>query len=235
MRRIILMGLVALWNMSCSKGGGSTPVPEPPAPVNPGKPELLLPTKDAVCVNGTAPASPTNDISFDWKDATNTGSYELSIKNLLTGITTKHKTTASDLKLSLEKEVPYSWSVTAVAGVSSTTTQSDSWKFYSAGAAKSHYAPFPATANYPAMDQQVTVAAGKITFRWEGSDADGDIDSYEILIGKTINVTQVGTTQAATTTFEAAVDGKSDYYWKVVTRDKAGNSSQSAMFRFKTN
>jgi hypothetical protein len=233
MRQAIIIMMIIVW-CSCSKGGGSdTPnPPDPPPNTDPVKAELLLPAKDAVCITGNVQSTTQSKVQFDWKDAANAQSYELSLKNLLTGATTKHTATKSEIELLLQRETPYSWSVTSLSSASSQKPQSDVWKFYNAGEAKQYYAPFPAEIIYPTINEVVTGA--KITLKWSGSDVDNDIKSYDLYFGKTNTPSLLGNTLAAKASYDVDVTAGSDYYWKVVTKDSVGNTSESALFRFKT-
>ena len=71
--------------------------------------------------------------------------------------------------------MPYSWNITSKSTASTTSTASDTWKFYLSGPGIVNYAPFPADLKTPASGSTVSRdGEGKVTFTWDGSDPDGD-------------------------------------------------------------
>ena len=81
--------------------------------------------------------------------------------------------------MTLDKGVPYSWNITSKNTKTTTTTTSDTWKFYLAGTGITNYAPFPADLKTPTSGSTVERTDGKVTFTWEGSDPDSG-DTLEL-------------------------------------------------------
>jgi hypothetical protein len=117
----------------------------------------------------------------------------------------------------------------------STTALSDTWKFYNAGEAVTSYAPFPADMVTPKMAQRITPVAGKISLDWTGSDVDSDIANYDIYLGTTATPTLLKANQVDSALPDVTVTAGTTYYWKVITRDSKGNTSDSGVFIFYTN
>jgi hypothetical protein len=113
-------------------------------------------------------------------------------------------------------------------------TGSATRKFYLAGAAASSYAPFPAELTTPASGAKIDAdgaASIQVSFAWQGSDVDNDIASYALYLDNENASTQVIASQTDTTATQTLTSGKT-YYWKVVTTDKVGNKSNSAISGF---
>ena len=236
---IILVFIVAVF-FACKKGGGGsvTPTPPPVQPVVPDPPAkavLSLPAQNEVCATGENQTATESTVLFDWNDAANADSYVLSLKNLLTSTVTDQASTISSLKMTIPRGTPFSWTVTSKSSKSTVTATSDSWKFYNSGVGQTSYAPFPATLTYPTNGQVITVAGSSITLTWTGSDADNDIASYDIYYGESSTSALLASIKADNPSLSVAVTANTIYYWKVVTKDSKGNTSDSGVYQFKIN
>lgn len=88
----------------------------------------------------------------------------------------------------------------------------------------------------PTNAQTLNAVAGKVVLDWSGSDVDNDIAGYDVYLGTTVaNMAIVKTNIAESITNDIAVANGTTYYWKVVTKDSKGNSSNSETFQFKIN
>lgn len=228
-KKYLLICLLGLAILSCKKSAKG-PVIDPPT-----KASLSLPNNNEACINGTIISPILSSIVFKWTASKNVESYDLTIKNLETNAIITQTTTALELPVSLSRNTPYSWFVTAKSSKTSTTAQSDIWKFYNAGEALSSYAPFPAEMVTPKMAQRVSPIAGKITLDWTGSDVDNDISNYDIYFGTTISPTLLKSNLMESILPDIVVNASSTYYWKVITRDNKGNTSDSGVYVFYTN
>lgn len=229
MKNHLLLCLLGLALLSCKKPTKETVI-DPPT-----KASLSLPNNNEACTNGTIISTTLSSIVFKWTASKNAESYDLTIKNLETNVTTTQTTSALELPVQLTKNTPYSWFVTAKSSKISTTAQSDVWKFYNAGEALSFYAPFPAEMVTPKMAQRVTSVAGKITLDWIGGDVDNDISNYDIYFGTTATPALIKATQVDSALPDVVVNANTTYYWKVITRDSKGNTSDSGVYIFYTN
>jgi hypothetical protein len=204
--------------MACKKKT-EAPAPEPVA--------LLLPAASSLCTSGVIVSATESTITFSWTPTPDANSYELTVKNLVTGISQTKKTTTNLAALTLLRGTPYSWSITA-----STGSQSDTWRFYNAGEGSAANLPFPAEAVSPAWGQSLTSVGGSIDLNWTASDVDNDIANYDLYFGTT--TTPPLFKSAVTDMFlkNVPVATATTYYWKVITKDKAGNTSDSGLLLF---
>jgi len=146
---------------------------DPPPPTPPGKATLVAPANNKTCETGTSVSDTQSTVAFSWNASASTNTYDVRITNLNTSVATnKNGVSATSTTATLDKGVPYSWKVTSKNTSSTTTTASDTWKFYLAGDGVVNYAPFPAELKTPASGSTVTLSDGKATFTWEGTDPD---------------------------------------------------------------
>lgn len=228
----LLFPIICFTVLSCGKGGGSAPQPaiNPPA-----KATLSLPAQNEACTTGTIISATESTVSFTWQTAANTDSYELTVKNLNTNAVINRTTSSTAADVILARNTPYSWFVTSKSTKTTTTAQSDTWKFYNSGPGVVAYAPFPAEILSPTMNQAVTASGGKITLDWNGSDVDNDITTYDIYLGTTTTPAVLQSNVTASILTNVSVSSGTSYYWKVVTKDSKGNTSDSGLYRFSVN
>ena len=213
-------------------GGGGGPVVNPP-----GKSTLTAPANSETCETGTSVSATQSEVTFTWTASSDTNTYDLKITNLNTSVVINRTAlTSTSTKVTLDKGVPYSWNITSKSTASTTTTASDTWKFYLLGPGIVNYAPFPADLKTPASGSTVTRDGdGKVTFTWDGSDPDGDSLNYTLYVDTTDGKQTPPTAQTDLTvkTLAVALDAATTYYWRVKTSDGT-NSSYSIVYSFKT-
>jgi hypothetical protein len=212
--------------VGCGGKKGSDPTPDPP-----GKTLLIFPEKDALCNQGTIVSATQSTVTLKWNAANNTDSYDIAVKNLLTGVSTTQSTTQTQLAVTLSTNTPYSWTVTSKSAKASTTTVSDSWKFYNSGPGTVSYAPYPAELSLPSNGQSIAATNGMVSISWHGSDVDNDIVSYDIYFDTSATPALFKAGETGSLINVPVTSGKT-YYWKVVTKDSVGNTSTSDTFRF---
>lgn len=216
---------------SCGGGGGDdTPPPVTP----PSAATLVFPDNNEECTEGVVVSSTQSEVTFDWSDAANTDNYTLRIKNLLTNSTTTHNATASEFTATILRGTPYSWNVISKATGATQTAESATWKFYNAGEGVENYAPFPAEAASPKMGENLDALGGQITLSWNASDLDDDLVNYDVYFGTDATTSNLENT-VTTTTLNVSVTSGTAYYWRIVSRDSEGNTSNSEIFQFKIN
>ena len=193
---------------------------------------LLAPTSNEVCAAGTVLSDSITRIKFTWTAATDAESYDISIKNLLTGTSLTQNATTNSIEVAVKRNTPFSWFVTSKTTKTTKTTDSDIWKFYTTGPVQIFYTPFPAEAISPTIGQQIT--GNKVTLRWKGVDVDNDISTYDVYFGTGANPPVIQTKLPASTTSiaDVTVVAGTRYFWRVVTKDAKGNSSSSEIFQF---
>ena len=213
-------------------GGGGGPVTNPP-----GKSTLTAPANNKTCETGTSVSDTQSEVTFTWGASADTNTYDLRITNLNTSVAiNKTGVSTTTTKSTLDKGVPYSWYITSKSTASTTSTASDTWKFYLLGPGIVNYAPFPADLKTPASGSTVTRDGdGKVTFTWDGSDPDGDSLNYTLYVDTTDGKQTPPTAQTDLTvkTLAVALDAATTYYWRVKTSDGT-NASYSIVYSFKT-
>lgn len=224
-RNILRLSIVALL-VSC--GGDDGP---PPAPVGA---ELVFPEENSECTTGTNVNETLSQVTFRWQASNNTESYTLSVVNLDTNVPQTISTAATSASLSIAKGTPFSWSVTSRSTRSDQVAVSETWLFYNAGS-ETTYPPFPAQLVSPVSGSTVQKdLANEVVLEWQGADVDNDITSFEVFFSEANPpVTSMGTTNATTMEFAVGVESETVYYWKVITTDQEGNTSDSGVFEFK--
>ncbi|OCX54241.1 hypothetical protein BEL04_08265 [Mucilaginibacter sp. PPCGB 2223] len=224
MKKHIIITLIAITILiaGCSKKNSTSGAPDP-------KPAALtFPAQNSACTAGTVISSTQSTITLTWNSASNTDSYKVDIKNLLTGTTTTQTSATNQLSVNLNRDTPYSWYVVSKSNSLATTAKSDVWKFYSAGIGTLSHPPFPADNLSPAFGQ--SVAAGTVNLTWTASDPDNDIASYDIYFGTTATPVSYKTRITDKFVNGVTVISGSTYYWRIITKDAAGNTSDSGVF-----
>ncbi|MDB0043201.1 hypothetical protein N9F01_01950 [Flavobacteriaceae bacterium] len=228
--------LFTLLLVSCGgddNGGGSVDL----QPTPPGKSTLLAPANNKTCETGTSVSDTQSTVAFSWNASASTNAYDVRITNLNTSTATnKNGVSLTSTTATLDKGVPYSWKVISKNTQTTTTTGSDTWKFYLAGDGVVNYAPFPAELKTPASGSTVTLSDGKATFTWEGADPDsGDTLSYTVYVdtedGKQTPTSYL--TNLSAQTVDVELEAATTYYWRVKTSDGT-NSSFTTVYSFKT-
>ena len=221
--------IIALSLLLTSCGGGKDS--DPVAVQAPVAAALSFPAQNELCTQGTPVSVTQSTLVFKWAASANTDSYELILKNLLTGTTTTQIATQNQLSLNVNVNTPYAWYVTSKSTKTTTVAQSNTWKFYNSGPGAVAYAPFPAEIIGPLTNQSLTSVNGKITLTWNGNDVDNDIISYDVYFGTTAlpPLLKKGVTD---TKYDVDVISEATYYWKIITTDSKGNISDSGVSYF---
>lgn len=204
--------------------------PEPPGPAT-----LVFPHKNSLCNQGSDKTASESNILFEWQAGENTSTYELKIEDLFEGTTFTHSTGSLQISLTLKRGTPYAWHVISLSDVSDETAKSETWKFYISGDAKHSHAPFPAEIISPAMASSVLAESGLINLEWSGYDVDGDIIGFDIYMGITDDPPLLESLFTESVYSDFPVISNSVYYWKIITKDSRGNSSDSGVYQFKVN
>jgi len=204
-----------------------------PSPIETGEPgsvALIFPENNTECTEGVVLNDVQSTVVFQWQAAENVDTYEVSLRNLETGILGTANSNTNELAIVLDRGAPYEWFVTSKKTGSTSAPKSATWRFYNQGPGVENYAPFPAEAVSPTRGQTIT-SVGTIQLEWSGSDVDNDIVEYEVLFDTNANPTSIlGTT--AQSAIETTVSSGQTYYWRVFTKDASGSISQSDIFNF---
>jgi hypothetical protein len=229
-----LVAISLLFMMSC--GGGSDDGP-PPAPVpdpiaDPKATTLVFPENNTECNEGDIVDDSRSRVTFRWNTSEDTDNYELNLRNLNSNVNTVIKVIAPEAAITIDRGTPYEWFVVSTANGTTATANSSTFKFYNQGPGIENYAPFPAEAVSPSRGSDISNTTGTLSLEWNGSDIDNDITEFEVLFGTdVIPSTVIGTTTDQS--IEVNVVAGNTYYWRVISRDSEGNTSQSEIFEFK--
>jgi len=222
--RIVLLIFISLLFTACKK--------DPPKP--PSAAVLTFPLQNSLCTTGVSITPTTSRVEFMWQAADNTNTYELRVANLLTGITQTANTQFTSAELTIEKGAPHSWVVITSNTEVQETASSAIWRFFNAGSQISH-TPFPAQIIAPLSGASVVRDInGEIVLEWSGADVDNDIVGYEIFLD-TVSPPQVLVASPASSVSSIKINtiANTVYYWKVITKDAEGNSSDSGIYSFR--
>ncbi|MBN2744857.1 MAG: hypothetical protein JXR39_13275 [Marinilabiliaceae bacterium] len=215
----------AMMFMAGCSGDDATPPP--------GAVVLVSPAGSEVCVKGkTTSGTTTSLVAFSWKAAEGAENYRVDVTNLNTQAKVSQTVKGVTFSTALDVNAYYSWQITALNGGGESS--SDAFGFYLSGTPDSNYAPFPAELTFPAMDAVLSAgseSALSVSFQWMGTDLDNDVAGYLFYIDQADASTQVGSLLTSGSVTHALERGKT-YFWKVVTTDKAGNNSTSAVASF---
>ncbi|KPM32318.1 Fibronectin type-III repeats protein [Croceitalea dokdonensis DOKDO 023] len=220
----LLMSLLVL--LSCGKDDGPPP--------GPSKANLLFPIENSECTTGVEVGQNKSRVTFEWEAAANTDIYTLNVLNLVTNIPQEISTAQTAIALEIEKGTPFSWSVRTQNEETEEIITSDVWLFYNAGAQTS-YAPFPARILSPESGTTLQASAeNTVMLRWQGADVEDDITEYRLYFGETNPPTvTVATLASNEEEFMVDVNPGTVYFWKIISLDAKGNTSDSGVFDFK--
>jgi len=197
----------------------------------PEKATLVFPGKDQTCTEGTTVNAASSKILFKWNAAEHADKYEIVVINLLNKQKVTESTTNTQFEFTLARNTPYSWSVTSMSSKTDAFTGSEIWKFYNAGQGMLSYAPFPAEILSPLNGTSIVAVNGKIILSWSGSDVDNDILNYDVYLGQNSNPGLL-TEKLTQPLLNDVTVVKGNYYWRIVTRDQQGNTSDSGLQNF---
>ncbi len=199
---------------------------------NPTASKLIFPFEDSLCNVGTNITSTQSTVLFEWEASAHTDRYEVELTNMTTGTTTIHPSTENQTSIVLSRGTPYSWSVISKSNTLIETAQSVVWKFYNSGDAIESYAPFPAEAISPAMAASVRTTTNELVLDWSATDVDDDIIGYDLYFD-TAAAPEIIARDIEESTFTVSIVSNTVYYWKIITKDSRGNTSDSGVFQFK--
>jgi hypothetical protein len=229
MKKILILSFfvfsIALISCSGSSDGGNNGGggdPDPTGPVTPSAATLSKPANNSECLEVEA-------VKFEWNKSNDTTSYTIVIKNLLTSESVSQTTTSTSAEVTLTKGYPYSWYIIST-NTGTATASSNKWKFYLSGEAQKNHAPFPADIITPKPG--VTVTVGAIQLSWSFSDIDtSDTHTFDVYLDTKDGSTVFASNYTATKRTVSLTD-PGTYYWKIVTKDNHGSTSDSGVSTF---
>jgi fibronectin type 3 domain-containing protein len=84
------------------------------------------------------------------------------------------------------------------------------------------------------MGQTIEAVNGKITLSWNGSDVDNDIVTYDVYLSDSASPALLQSNVSENALKDVSVSAGKTYYWKIITRDSKGNTSDSGIYLFMT-
>lgn len=226
-KKAIWMALVALVVLvGCKKKHNDGP------PL--GKATLLSPEQNELCSSGRIISTTESELIFSWSSAENAAGYILIIKNQHDRDSLVFESALTEIKVVLKRSMPYSWKIVSLSANKKKEQHSEWRQFYNSGPGVVKYVPFPAEAVYPTDGSKVVPVSGRVSLTWKGIDVDKDILGYDIYMGTGLPLTLIKQEHLTETLSDVKVLSNSVYFWRVITRDAAGNSSQSSLFKFTT-
>ncbi|WP_209402490.1 hypothetical protein [Pseudozobellia sp. WGM2] len=195
---------------------------------------LIAPARNSECTPVQSTNGTSSVVRFNWMTSDHTETYELRVTNLETG-TVQTKTTSGTVEtLSLSKGMPFSWTVVSRNSKTDNAPSSESWSFYNPGTQTS-YAPFPAEIITPKPGSTIfRDINNEITLNWSAADLDDDILKYDVYLSEENPPDEkIVTLNSDISSRNITVDADAVYYWKVVTTDLEGNTSDSGVVDFR--
>ncbi len=196
---------------------------------------LIFPQKNSECITGISLNNTSSQVEFRWLAAKYADTYQLKFTNVLTNSSvTSAPTEALSVRVPLLKGVPYQWTITTQNNETQEIAVSEAWYFYNAGT-ETTFPPFPAQINEPLSGASVARDLNnEVTLGWTGADVDNDIATYDVYLDTVANPQLLlATTSISITEIPASVAADTIYYWRVVTTDREGNSSDSGTYSFR--
>ena len=223
MKKIIILSffVFSIALASCSDSQYEYRVPQDPEATI-----LLKPDNNTECLEVEA-------VKFEWSKSVNTDIYTIVVTNLLSKEIITQTSTSPTKEITLVKGKPYSWQVTSSNSMVSKKAKSEIWKFYLSGEALKNHAPFPAEILTPIPGS--SVSSGSISLSCSFSDIDAnDTHSFDLFLDQDgddpATKKIVSNYGARKRTVSLTTPGV--YYWRVVTKDNHGTSSDSGISTF---
>jgi hypothetical protein len=189
---------------------------------------LYFPQENMLCNEGTNLTPTESMVFFEWR-ANSSGDYKIIIENLSTGNIIEQETSLDIIPIVIQRATAYKWFVESSNG--SKTERSEVWQFHNAGPGVQSYTPFPAVINTPTMAKLIP-STSTVILNWTGNDIDNDIAGYDVYFG-TNKTPSIHSSNVSASELNVIVASGIIYYWKVITKDTLGNTSDSGTYQFK--
>ncbi|WP_300026559.1 hypothetical protein [uncultured Maribacter sp.] len=188
---------------------------------------LIFPENDSECTEGVIVSETQSELVFKWEDNNDNGPYTVHLTNLSNSQTEFILSDTTEVAITLDRGVAYSWYVTGKVNSSS-----EIWTFYNEGPGLESTIPYPATAISPVSGATISQTSTTVNLIWASEDPDDDIVSYDLYFGEVKDPELYGTDVTETRFNDIPVEAGKIYYWKIVTKDSVGNESTSEVFNF---
>jgi hypothetical protein len=234
MKKIIYLASISLLFLSCGGGGSDGPALTPePTNTAPTVPSLVAPTNNLLCIN--------NMVTFEWGASTDAENnpivYQLQIAtdNQFSQTIPTTPVSSRTQTVPLDKGKAYYWRVKASDSKNASSAYSNTFSFYTEGAAVANHLPFLPELIQPEINSTITGTTAVL--KWAASDVDAtDVLTYDVYLDTTNPPIAKISENKTSTTFEAtALKTATIYYWKVVVKDNKGGETIGQVWNFRTN
>ncbi|WP_139956912.1 fibronectin type III domain-containing protein [Flavicella sediminum] len=230
LKSILYAIIVLLTTINC---GGDEATEDSPKTITPPSAALLVsPAKDESCNQGNSISDTKSTVSFQWNTSNDTDKYTIQVKNLENDQIQEKTTTENNSSFDLNKGTSYEWHVISLSNEIDETETSEKWTFFNAASGVENHVPYAAVVIFPTND--ATIDTTTVSLEWQGQDLDNDIESYTIYLDTDDTPNLINSTTSEMHTSEITLNANTTYYWKVHTKDTAGNISISSIFKFTT-
>lgn len=188
---------------------------------------LIFPEDDSECIEGIIVSDMQSELVFEWSDENDNSPYIVHLTNLVSSQTEFIESDNTDVAITLDRGVAYSWYVTGKIDSSS-----EIWSFYNEGPGLESAIPYPATAISPVSGASISQTSTSVNLIWNSEDPDDDIVAYDLFFGEAKDPQLYGTDVTEKRFNDIPVEAGKTYYWKIVTKDSIGNESTSEVFTF---
>lgn len=190
---------------------------------------LLFPENDSNCTDGIIVSDTESELIFEWEyeGDSDFSPYSLQLIDLSNNDTIVYESLETESAIILQRNVSYSWSVTGVLN-----SKSETWSFYNVGPGDELTAPLPAKAISPVSGASISQTSTTVNLIWKSEDADNDIIGHDLYFGETEDPELFVENITGSRYNDIPVVAGNFYYWKIVTKDSAGNESISPIFTF---
>lgn len=188
---------------------------------------LIFPEDNSECTEGIIVSDTQSELIFEWSDEIDNSPYTVHLTNVESSQTELIESDDTDVAITLDRGVAYSWFVTGKINSSS-----ENWNFYNEGPGLKSSIPYPAIAISPVSGASISQTSTSVNLIWKSEDSDDDIISYNLFFGESKDPQLYGTDVTDTRFNDIPVEAGKTYYWKVVTKDSIANESTSEVFTF---
>ncbi|MCI9844582.1 fibronectin type III domain-containing protein [Flavobacterium pectinovorum] len=226
MKNFISLSILTLLFISCS-GGDDNSDTENTAPT---VPVLTLPADNKLCVDNT--------VNLEWKKSTDKNKdeiyyqIEIALDNQFEQIIQTTESSSNSQQIELNKNTAYYWRIKATDSEGLSSAFSKTYKFYTAGDAVVNHLPFAPELVSPAVN--ITLNNTTAALKWNATDADNDILSYDVYFGSvnppTTKIKENYTSKTADVTLQPA----KEYFWRIVAKDNKGGETVGQIWKFKS-
>ncbi|MEP2279426.1 hypothetical protein [Maribacter sp.] len=190
---------------------------------------LLYPENESVINEGINVTQTESRLIFEWsnKSENDYSPYNLHLINSNNNDTIIYESLESESAITLQRDNEYSWFVTGILDSKSST-----WSFYFNGPDIDSSSSLAATAISPVNGASISQTSTTVNLIWKSENPDNDVTSHDLYFGEIEDPDIYESDITSSRYNDIPVEAGKIYYWKIVTKDSAGNESTSEVFSF---